>query len=159
MTLLTRWDPFREFALMQNRMNRMYQDYTPGMEEQLSSAQIVPPVDVYEDEHHLTLKAELPGIDPKDVDVRVENNILTIRGERKFEKEEKEENFHRIERRYGTFTRSFTLPNTVDPDKVKADYENGVLKIEFEKRAEDKPKQIQVNIGQKMTLEGKGKAA
>jgi len=159
MTLLTRWDPFHEFALMQNRMNRMYQDYTPGMEEQLSSAQIVPPVDVYEDEHHLTLKAELPGIDPKDVDVRVENNILTIRGERKFEKEEKEENFHRIERRYGTFTRSFTLPNTVDPDKVKADYENGVLKIEFEKRAEAKPKQIQVNIGQKMTLEGKGKAA
>jgi HSP20 family protein len=159
MTLLTRWDPFREFALMQNRMNRMYQDYTPGMEEQLSSAQIVPPVDVYEDEHHLTLKAELPGIDPKHVDVRVENNILTIRGERKFEKEEKEENFHRIERRYGTFTRSFTLPNTVNPDSVKADYENGVLKIEFEKRAEAKPKQIQVNIGQKMTLEGKGKAA
>jgi len=159
MTLLTRWDPFHEFALMQNRMNRMYQDYTPGMEEQLSSAQIVPPVDVYEDEHHLTLKAELPGIDPKDVDVRVENNILTIRGERKFEKEEKEENFHRIERRYGTFTRSFTLPNTVNPDSVKADYENGVLKIEFEKRAEAKPKQIQVNIGQKMTLEGKGKAA
>jgi len=159
MTLLTRWDPFREFALMQNRMNRMYQDYTPGMEEQLSSAQIVPPVDVYEDEHHLTLKAELPGIDPKDVDVRVENNILTIRGERKFEKEEKEENFHRIERRYGTFTRSFTLPNTVNPDSVKADYENGVLKIEFEKRAEAKPKQIHVNVGQKMTLEGKGKAA
>ena len=159
MTLLTRWDPFREFALMQNRMNRMYQDYTPGMEEQLSSAQIVPPVDVYEDEHHLTLKAELAGIDPKDVDVRVENNILTIRGERKFEKEEKEENFHRIERRYGTFTRSFTLPNTVNPDSVKADYENGVLKIEFEKRAEAKPKQIQVNIGQKMTLQGKGKAA
>jgi HSP20 family protein len=159
MTLLTRWDPFREFELMQNRMGRMYQDYTPGMEEQLSSAQIVPPVDVYEDEHHLTLKAELPGIDPKDVDVRVENNILTIRGERKFEKEEKEENFHRIERRYGTFTRSFTLPNTVNPDSVKADYENGVLKIEFEKRAEAKPKQIQVNIGQKMTLEGKGKAA
>jgi len=159
MTLLTRWDPFRELALMQNRMNRMYQDYTPGMEEQLSSAQIVPPVDVYEDEHHLTLKAELAGIDPKDVDVRVENNILTIRGERKFEKEEKEENFHRIERRYGTFTRSFTLPNSVNPDSVKADYENGVLKIEFEKRAEAKPKQIQVNIGQKMTLQGKGKAA
>ena len=159
MTLLTRWDPFREFALMQNRMSRMYQDYTPGMEEQLSSAQIVPPVDVYEDEHHLTLKAELPGVDPKDVDVRVENNILTMKGERKFEKEEKEENFHRIERRYGTFTRSFALPNTVNPDSVKADYENGVLKIEFEKRAEAKPKQIQVNIGQRMTLEGKGKAA
>jgi HSP20 family protein len=159
MTLLTRWDPFREFALMQNRISRMYQDYAPGVEEQLSSAQIVPPVDVYEDEHHLTLKAELPGIDPKDVDVRVENNILTIRGERKFEKEEKEENFHRIERRYGTFTRSFTLPNTVNPDSVKADFENGVLKIQFEKRAEAKPKQIQVNIGQRKTLEGKGKAA
>jgi len=162
MTLLTRWDPFREFSVLQDRMNRLFQEYTPSGEEQLSTTTFVPAVDVYEDEHHVTLKAELPGVDPKDVDIRIENNVLTVRGERKFEKEEKEENFHRIERRYGSFMRSFTLPNTVNPDSVKADYENGLLKIQFEKRAEAKPKQIQVNIGggQQKTLEhGKGKAA
>ncbi len=97
-------------------------------------------------------------MDPKDVDVRLENNTLTVRGERKFEKEEKEENFHRVERRYGSFYRAFTLPNTVDSDSVTADYDNGVLKIKLAKKAEAKPKQIKVGIGQK-TLEGKGKAA
>jgi HSP20 family protein len=156
MTLLTRWDPFRDFSVLQDRMNRLFQEYTPTGEEQLSTTNFVPPVDVYEDEHHVTLKAELPGVDPKNVDIRVENNVLTVRGERKFEKEEKEENFHRIERRYGSFMRSFTLPNTVNPDSVKADYENGLLKIQFEKRAEAKPKQIQVNIGGgQKTLHGK----
>jgi len=161
MTLMTRWDPFREFSLLQDRMNRLFQEYTPSGEEQLSTTNFVPPVDVYEDEHHVTLKAELPGVDPKNVDIRIENNVLTVRGERKFEKEEKEENFHRIERRYGSFMRSFTLPNTVNPDSVKADYENGLLKIQFDKRAEAKPKQIQVNIGSgHKTIEpGKVKAA
>jgi len=161
MTLLTRWDPFRDFSLLQDRMNRLFQEYTPSGEEQLSTTNFVPLVDVYEDEHHVTLKAELPGVNPKDVDIRIENNVLTVRGERKFEKEEKEENFHRIERRYGSFMRSFTLPNTVNPDSVKADYDNGLLKIQFEKRAEAKPKQIQVNIGggQKTIEQGKGKAA
>jgi len=161
MTLMTRWDPFREFSLLQDRMNRLFQEYTPSGEEQLSTTNFVPPVDVYEDEHHVTLKAELPGVDPKNVDIRIENNVLTVRGERKFEKEEKEENFHRIERRYGSFMRSFTLPNTVNPDSVKADYENGLLKIQFDKRAEAMPKQIQVNIGSgHKTIEpGKVKAA
>jgi HSP20 family protein len=161
MTLLTRWDPLREFSVLQDRMNRLFQEYTPSGEEQLSTTNFVPPVDVYEDEHHVTLKAELPGVDPKNVDIRIENNVLTVRGERKFEKEEKEENFHRIERRYGSFMRSFTLPNTVNPDSVKADYENGLLKIQFEKRAEAKPKQIQVNIGggQKTIEPAKVKAA
>jgi HSP20 family protein len=161
MTLLTRWDPLREFSVLQDRMNRLFQEYTPSGEEQLSTTNFVPPVDVYEDEHHVTLKAELPGVDPKNVDIRIENNVLTVRGERKFEKEEKEENFHRIERRYGSFMRSFTLPNTVNPDSVKADYENGLLKIQFEKRAEAKPKQIQVNIGggQKTIEAAKVKAA
>ncbi|MBV9609503.1 MAG: Hsp20/alpha crystallin family protein [Acidobacteria bacterium] len=163
MTLITRWDPFRDFSVLQDRMNRLFQEYTPSGEEQLSTMSFVPAVDVYEDEHHVTLTAELPGVDPKNVDIRIENNVLTVRGERKFEKEEKEENFHRIERRYGNFMRSFTLPNTVNADSVKADYENGLLKIRFEKRAEAKPKQIQVNIGQQKTLDGKetgkGKAA
>jgi HSP20 family protein len=160
MTLLTRWDPFRELNVLQDRMNRLFQDYAPRGEQELTTGHFVPPVDIYEDEQGITVKAELPGLDPKDVDVQVENNTLTIKGERKFEKEEKEENFHRVERRYGSFVRSFTLPSTVDTDKVKADYENGVLKIQLAKRAEAKPKQIKVNIGQKtIEAKGSGKAA
>ena len=158
MTVLTRWDPFRELNVLQDRMNRLFQDYAPRGEQDLTTGNFVPPVDIYEDEHSVTLKVEVPGLDPKDVDVQVENNTLTIKGERKFEKEEKEENFHRIERRYGSFVRSFTLPTTVDTDNIKADYENGVLKVQLAKRAEAKPKQIKVNAGQK-TIESKGKAA
>ena len=161
MTVLTRWDPFREFATLQDRMNRLLQDSFSGREEALTTGAFTPAVDVYEDEHTLTLKLEVPGIDEKDLDIRVENNVLTVRGERKFEKEEKEENFHRIERQYGSFTRSFTLPNTLDTEKVEADYDKGVLKVRLAKKAEAKPKQIKVNIGQK-TIEaakGAGKAA
>ena len=160
MTMLTRWDPFRELNVLQDRMNRLFQDFTPRGEQELTAGNFVPPVDIYEDEQGITVKAELPGLDPKDVDVRVENNTLTIKGARKFEKEAKEENFHRIERRYGSFVRSFTLPPTVDTDTVKADYENGVLKVHLAKRAEAKPKQIKVNVGLK-TIEarGSGKAA
>jgi HSP20 family protein len=155
MTVLTRWDPFRELNVLQDRMNRLYQDYAPRGEQELTAGNFIPPVDIYEDEQNVTLKVEVPGLDPKDVDVRVENNTLSIRGERGFEKDEKEENFHRVERHYGAFVRSFTLPNTVDTDNVKADYENGVLKIQLAKRAEAKPKQIKINIGQK-TIEAKG---
>ena len=97
----------------------------------------------------------MPGIDEKDLDIKVENNTLTVTGERKFEKEEKEENFHRVERRYGSFTRSFTLPNTVSTDDIKAEYDHGVLKIRLAKRAEAKPKQIKVNVGGQKPLEGK----
>ena len=104
-------------------------------------------MDVYEDEHSVVLKLEVPGISENDIDVRVENNTLTVRGERKFEKEEKEENFHRIERSYGAFSRAFTLPNTVDTDSVQAHYTNGVLNIKLAKRAEAKPKQIKVAVG------------
>jgi len=160
MTMLTRWDPFRELNVMQDRLSRLFQDYAPRGEQDLTAGNFVPPVDIYEDEQGITVKAELPGIDPKDVDVQVENNVLTIKGERKLEREEKEENFHRIERRYGSFVRSFTLPPTVDTDTVKADYENGVLKVHLAKRAEAKPKQIKVNVGQKtIEAKGSGKAA
>jgi len=157
---ITRWDPFRDIMSMQDRMNRLFQDYTHG--EEAIGTNFVPPVDVYEDQNGITLKLEVPGIDEKDLDVQVENNVLTIHGERKFEKEEKEENFQRIERRYGSFTRSFTLPSTVDTDSVHADYDKGVLKVHLNKRAEAKPKQIKVNIGagQQKTIEaGKTKAA
>jgi HSP20 family protein len=148
--------PFRELSALQNRMNRLFEEqYGGGREESLTTGAFVPPVDIYEDEHGIHLKLEVPGIDEKDLDVKVENNILTVSGERKFEKEEKEENFHRVERRYGNFSRSFSLPNTISTDGIEASYENGVLKIRLAKRAEAKPKQIKVNIGHQKTIEGK----
>jgi len=156
MTVLTRWEPFREFATLQDRMNRLFRDsFGPEGQEALTTSTFAPLVDVYEDEHNITLKIEVPGIDEKDIDVRIENHTLTVHGERKFEKEEKEENFRRVERQYGSFTRSFTLPNTVDPDQVQANYDKGVLKVKLAKKAEAKPKQIKVNVGSEKTLEGK----
>jgi HSP20 family protein len=112
-------------------------------------------VDVYEDEHKVTLKIEVPGIDEQDIDVRVENNTLTVHGERKIEREEKEENYRRVERRYGSFTRNFTLPQTVDTEKVSATYDKGVLKIGLPKKAEARAKQIKVNVGSEKSIEGK----
>jgi HSP20 family protein len=163
---LTRWEPFREFTTMQDRMNRMNrlfrESYSPeGPEEALTTTSFAPPVDIYEDEHTITLKLEVPGIGEKDIDVRIEGNTLTVHGERKIEKEEKEENFRRVERQYGSFTRSFTLPSSVDTGQVSAHYDKGVLKINLAKKAEAKPKQIKVNVGSEKTLEAKapGKAA
>ncbi len=157
MTVLTRWDPFRELYSLQNRMSRLFEEqYGGGKEDSLTTAgAFVPPVDIYEDEHTVQLKLEVPGIDEKDLDVKVENNTLTVSGERKFEKEEKEENFRRVERRYGSFTRSFTLPNTVSTEDINASYDNGVLNIRLAKRAEAKPKQIKVNVGSQKPIEGK----
>jgi HSP20 family protein len=159
MTVLTRWEPFREFSTLQDRMNRLFRDTYGSEEDSLTSTSFAPPVDVYEDEHNITLKVEVPGIDEKDIDVRLENNVLSVHGERKFENEEKEENYRRVERRYGSFTRTFTLPNTVDAENVTANYDKGVLKIQLAKKSEAKPKQIKVNVssqGQSQkTLEGK----
>ena len=145
--VITRWDPFRELSALQNRVNSLFQDYgRTGQDELTTTGSFAPAVDVYEDEHKITLKLEIPGVRQEDLDVRLENNTLTVRGERKFEKEEKEENFHRIERRYGSFARSFALPNMIDTENVNASYDSGVLKIELSKRADAKPKQIKVNI-------------
>ena len=156
MTVLTRWDPFREFNTVQDRLNRLFRDsYGEGREEALTTSTFAPLVDVYEDEHNITLKIEVPGIDEKDIDVQIENNTLTVHGERKFEKEEKEENYRRVERQYGSFTRSFTLPNTVDAEQVQAHYDKGVLKIQLAKKAEAKPKQIKVKVGSQKPIEGK----
>ena len=163
MTVLTRWEPFREFATLQDRINRLFRDSysAAGQDESLTTTSFAPAVDVYEDEHKVALKIEVPGIEEKDIDVRVENNTLTVTGERKIEKEEKEENYRRVERQYGSFTRTFTLPTTVDAEKVEASYDKGVLKIALPKKAEAKPKQIKVNVGGQKTLESKapGKAA
>jgi HSP20 family protein len=161
MTLITRYDPFREFVALQNRVNRLFGNSfsnprgPEGEDEALTATAFAPPVDIYEDEHNVTLKIDVPGIDEKDINVHVENNTLTVHGERKFEKEEKEENYRRVERQYGSFTRTFTLPNTVDQENVQADYEKGVLKVKLAKKAEAKPKQIKVNVGGEKTLEGK----
>jgi HSP20 family protein len=161
MTVLTRWEPFREFSTLQDRMNRLFRESfnDVGRDESLTTSNFAPAVDVYEDEHQVTLKIEVPGIDEKDIDVRVENNTLTVQGERKIEKEEKQENYRRVERQYGSFTRTFTLPQTVDSESVSANYEKGVLKITLPKKAEAKPKQIKVNVGSgkgEKTLESKG---
>jgi HSP20 family protein len=166
MTLLTHWEPFRELSTMQdriNRMNRLFREsYSPeGPEEALSTTSFAPPVDIYEDEHNITLKMEAPGIDEKDIDVRIEGNTLNVRGERKLEKDEKEENYRRIERQYGCFTRSFTLPSSVDSAQVSAHFDKGVLKINLAKKVDAKPKQIKVTVGSEKILEAKaqGKAA
>ena len=154
---ITRWDPFRDVLALQNRMNSLFQEYNrnQGDNDALSTAAFVPPVDIYEDEHKIVLKLEVPGMKENELDIQLENNVLTVRGERKFEKEEKEENFHRIERRYGSFYRSFTIPNTVNPESVKASSDAGVLRLELEKRAEAKPKQIKVEIGKGQIESGK----
>jgi len=143
---ITRWDPFREVVALQNRMNSLFGNMNNETESALTTANFVPAVDVYEDEKKVVLKLEVPGIEEKDLDVSVENNTLTVKGERKFEKEEKEENFHRIERRYGSFYRAFSLPTTVDTENIAAKYEAGVLKLELTKKPEAQPKQIKVNI-------------
>jgi HSP20 family protein len=143
---ITRWDPFREVVALQNRVNHLFREMNDG-DSPLTTASFVPAVDIYEDAKKVVLKLEVPGIEEKDLDIRVENNTLTVKGERKFEKEEKEENFHRIERRYGTFYRAFTLPSTVDTEHVQANYQNGILKLELSKKPEAQPKQIKVNVG------------
>jgi len=139
---------------LQDRFTSLFENFaeTPG-KEQLAAGSFVPAVDIYEDEHNLVLKLEVPGVNEDDLNVSLENNLLTVSGERKFEKEEKEENFHRIERRYGSFARTFRLPSTVDAEKVEASYDKGLLKITIGKRAEAKPKQIKVSNGNK-TLQG-----
>ena len=139
-------------------MNRIFREsFSPERpDEALTTSNFAPPVDVYEDEHSITLKLEVPGVDEKAIDVSIENNTLTVRGERTLEKEEKAENFQRVERQYGSFTRSFTVPNSVDPEQVTAHYDKGVLKISLAKKAEAKPKQIKVNVDGQRTLEAKG---
>jgi HSP20 family protein len=150
---IVRWDPFREFAQLQDRINRVFTDVygRPGAsssdEALMTGGTWVPPVDIYQNgDDELVLKAELPDIVREDIDLTVENDTLTIRGEKKLSSEVKEEQFHRIERRYGTFSRSFSLPQTVDANKVSADYQNGVLTVTLPMREEARPRQIKVNV-------------
>ena len=146
MRTITRWEPFRGVNTLQDQFNRLFNDVFDRKGEESSLTAWAPAVDIYETEHELVVKADLPEVDPKDLDIRVENNILTIRGERKFEKKVNEDNYLRVERAYGSFARSFTLANTVNSDAIKADYQNGALTLTIPKREEAKPKQIKVNV-------------
>ena len=139
-------NPFRELLTPQDRMNRLFEASRPGSrpESEAPLGNWAPAVDIYETEKEIVLKADLPGIKLEDVDIRVENNVLSVRGERRFEKEVKEDNYHRVERAYGNFVRTFALPNTVSADKIEAAYENGVLRITMPKREEARPKQIRI---------------
>jgi HSP20 family protein len=146
---IVRWtDPFRDFTQLQDRLNRAFSDaYGRSDEGLLSSGTWLPPVDIYQSgEHQLVLKAEIPDMTREDIDVTVDKGTLTIKGEKKFSGEVKEEQFHRIERRYGTFSRSFSLPTSVDPSRVAAEYKNGVLTVTLPLREEAKPRTIKVDV-------------
>ena len=145
---MVRWEPVRDLLTLQDRMRGMIEgSYRGGDEDWALGGSWAPAVDIYEKDGNIVLKAELPGLDPKDVDVRVENNVLTLRGERKFDNEVKRDSYHRVERAYGTFTRSFTLPNVVDTGNIKADFKDGLLHVVLPKKEEAKQRQIQINVG------------
>ena len=143
---IARWDPFCNFSTLQEQMNRLLGDSYGGRSDDPALTAWAPAVDIYETENELVLKADLPDISEKDLDIRVENNMLTIRGERKFEQKVEHDNYLRVERSYGSFSRRFTLPNSVNTETIKAEYRNGVLTVEMPKRAESKPKQVKVAV-------------
>jgi len=146
MNSIARWEQSRGLTL-QDQMNRLFDDtFTRERSGRADLATWAPAVDIYETSNELVVKADLPDLQDKDIDVRVENNTLTIRGERKFEKDVTEDNYLRIERSYGSFMRSFSLPNTVSSENIRADYRNGVLTLHMAKREESKPKQIKISV-------------
>ena len=144
---IVKYNPFRDLRAMQEQMNRLLDmAWNREIGEELREGIWQPPVDIYEDENSVVIKAELPGVDQKEIDIRIEDNTLTLRGERKHSQEVKKENYHRVERFYGTFQRSFSLPHTIDQERVKATCDQGVLTITLPKREEKKPKQINVEV-------------
>jgi HSP20 family protein len=145
---IVRWDPFRELDVMQDRMRRLFGDAYRQVDDDVMRRGVwVPPVDIFDSgSHELVIKAELPDMSKDEIEITVENNTLTLHGEKRMDSSVKEEQYHRVERAYGSFSRSFSLPPTVDASKVKADYRNGVLTITLPLREEAKPKQIQVQV-------------
>jgi HSP20 family protein len=147
MNTISRWDPIRGFTSLHDQVNRLLDsNFSRGGNTETDLATWAPPVDIYETEGELVVKADLPDLDEKDIDVRIENNVLTIHGERKFEKTVNQDSYLRVERTYGAFSRSFSLPNTIDSEQIHADYRNGVLSVRMPKREESKPKQIKVSV-------------
>lgn len=146
---LIRWDPFREISTLQERMNRLFSEVarrSPVAEEEIIQGAWIPPVDIFETGDSIVIKAELPGISKEDITLEVKENTLSIKGEKKFEKDVKEESYHRVERSYGAFQRAFSLPGTVQQDKVKAKFRDGILEVTIPKAEEAKPKQIKVDV-------------
>jgi HSP20 family protein len=144
MAFIARYDPFRDLARLQDEMSRVFDErLAPASAESMGWT---PACDIFEDTDEVVIRAALAGVDPKNVDIRFENGTLTLRGERKMEKEDRKDNYHRVEMSYGAFTRTFSLPTTVDPEKIHAEAHNGVLVIHLPKRAEAKPKAIQVKV-------------
>ena len=146
MATIARLEPFRGLSTLQDQFNRLFSESLRSQSEESALTSWAPAVDIYETPNELVVKADLPDVNEKDIDVRVENNLLTIRGERKFEKSVSEENFLRVERTYGSFSRSFSLPNTVNPEAIGAEYKNGVLTVTLPKREESKPRQVKVTV-------------
>jgi HSP20 family protein len=145
-TTLNRFEPFSGPSALQDQISRLVNQAFGSSSDGASVTTWAPAVDIYETEHELVVKADLPDVKPEDLDIRVENNILTIRGERKFEKKVDEKNYLRVERAYGAFSRSFSLANTVNTEAIKADYKNGALTLTVPKREEARPKQIKVSV-------------
>ncbi len=143
---LTQFQPFRGVSTLQDQINRLFEGSFDRSSDEANLTTWAPAVDIFETEQNLIVKADLPDIKPEELDIRVENNILTIRGERKFEKKVNENNYLRVERSYGSFSRSFSLSNTVNTESIQADYKNGVLTLSIQKREEAKPKQIKVRV-------------
>lgn len=148
---IVRWEPIRDLVASQGRLNRLFNEtFPPWFDEGWSgSGTWTPAVDIYETDQNVVLKAELPGVDPKDIEARVEDGTLYLKGQRKFEKEVKEENCYRLERAHGSFMRSFSLPSSINPDQVEAEYNNGVLTLTMPKREDAKPKTIKINVSRK----------
>ena len=144
---IVKYNPFRELRTMQDQMNRMLDlAWSREFGEELKEGVWQPPVDIYEDEQSVVIKAEIPDVDQKDIDIKIENNTLTLRGERKHSSEVKKENYYRVERYFGQFQRSFSLPQSIDQEKVQASCDKGILTITLPKKAETKPKQISIEV-------------
>ena len=162
---ITRYDPFRDLRNLQEEVNRLFTGNVGRTfdDEGIARGSWSPSVDIYENKEQIVLEAELPGMNREDFDLTVENNVITLRGERRFEKKEDTDNYHRVERAYGSFTRSFTLPNTVSGDGAAADYRNGVLRVTLPKREETKARRIEIKgegASSPKTIEAKsGKAS
>ncbi|MBZ5697211.1 MAG: Hsp20/alpha crystallin family protein [Acidobacteriia bacterium] len=147
MNAISRLEPFRGLSTLHDQVSRLFNETIfQGRGEESALTTWAPAVDIYETPNELVVKADLPEMQEKDIDVRVENNLLTIRGERKFEKNISEDNYLRVERSYGSFSRSFSLPNTVNTESIHADYKNGVLTVNLPKREESKPRQVKINV-------------
>src|SRR4028119_323375 len=161
---IVRYDPFRDIRGLQDEMNRLFSStFSRGGDDQMTRGAWNPSVDIFENQDQIVLEAELPGLKPENVEISIENNVLTLHGERRFEKKDEGDNFHRVERSYGSFTRSFTLPPTVSSETANAEFENGVLRLTLAKREEAKPRRIEIKAGsgntQTKTIDTKAQAS